>query len=496
MSSEKKEDVLLPSEYYAKVVSDRKPYETRAEKAAIMTIPALMRDKSWSEGSETKDNYGQAFGARCVNNFVAKVGTTLFPPNASAFRLTPDVSLMKQTLGSKGSDSANKDIVAAQNKISDRLEANNTRNTIFGVLEHLSVVSSCVLEKVTDGGYKIHTLRNFVVSLNDRGVEYKICVKELRETLPEGISVKEEKDEYELYTQLEEVEPNKWIMTQEIEGELVGKESTFDDDTRPFSYQGWLWTQGDKYHRPYIDSSIEGFNEYSTWTKVLVKGGLISSKNITFVDERSGRTRLRDVKKAENGAIIQGNMQDVTSYQHGKTYDYQTAVQCKADCKEDLSYAWLLQVVRDSERTTAEEIKTMTAELQNALAGMYSIVSNNLIRRMVLWAMQDLGLKLKAIKVEVVTGLNALGRATEAQKMDELMTRAGQLGFADRFNLGAVATKYASYYNVDTTDILMTDEEYKAMRQQQQQASAMAQGEDELMKSAGQATGQQVAPQQ
>ncbi len=489
---------LLPSEYYKKVKSDRTPYEDRAEKMAKVSIPALMRDKSWTNSSTTPDSYGQAFGARCVNNFVSKIGMTLFPPNASAFRLTPDTDLLASMVGQEGANEYQKDIISAQNKINDRLEASNTRNTIFSVLDHLTVVSSCVLEKVPKKGYKVHTLRNFVVSLDDTGAEYKLCVFEKLSKLPDGVNApkeeKEEGEEYELYTQLEEVD-GKWIMKQEIDGELVGTEKTFTDEKRPFSYQGWLWTQGDKYHRPYMDAFYGGFEEFSTWTKVLTKGGMISSKNITFVDERSGRTRIRDVKRAENGAILQGRADDVTSYQHGKNYDYQVALQAKQEIKEDLSMAFLLNVRRDAERVTAEEIRAMSAELEGALASMYAVVSNKLIRRMVLWAMQDLGIELKTIKVDVVTGLDALGRAVEAQKLDELMTRAGQLEFADRFKKGALAVKYAGFYNIATEDILMSDEEYGKMQQQQQQALAQQQGTEALMSSAGQTAGQQIAPQ-
>jgi len=488
----KTNDKILPSEYYAKAKIDRKPYEDRAEVMAKLSIPALMRDKSWTGTSSTPDSYGQAFGARCVNNFVSKIGMTLFPPNASAFRFTPNTDILKKVVvGGEGNEEYQKTITSSQNKVNDRLEASNTRNTIFTVLDHLTVVSSCILEKVPKRGYKVHTLRNFVVSLDDEGLEYKLCVYEKLEKIPDGIDYSgEEKDEYELYTMIEEIEPDKWVMTQEIDGEIIGKEKTFTDVNRPFSYQGWLWTQGDKYHRPYMDAYLGGFQEYSTWTKVLTKGGMISSKNITFVDERTGRTRLRDVKNAENGAIVQGRGDDVTSFQHGKNYDYQVALQAKAEIKEDLSMAFLLNVRRDAERVTAEEIRAMSAELENALASMYAVVSNKLIKRMVNWAMQDLGLKLKTIQVDVVTGLDALGRAVEAQKLDELMTRAGQLGFADRFKPNTLAIKYAGFYNVPTDDILMSEDEYNQMKQKQAEQQMVQQGGEALAQSAGQTAGQ------
>jgi len=175
--AEKTDKQMLPSEYYAKAKIDRKPYEDRAEVMAKLSIPALMRDKSWTGSSSTPDSYGQAFGARCVNNFVSKIGMTLFPPNASAFRFTPNTDTLKKIVaGGESNEEYQKTITSSQNKVNDRLEASNTRNTIFTVLDHLTVVSSCVLEKVPKRGYKVHTLRNFVVSLDDEGQEYKMFI--------------------------------------------------------------------------------------------------------------------------------------------------------------------------------------------------------------------------------------------------------------------------------------------------------------------------------
>lgn len=236
----------LPSEYYSKEESNRMPYEYRAETLAKFTIPALMRDRSWTASSTTPDDYDQSFGARCVKNLASKVGTSLFPPNSSAFRFTPNAELLSDAQADDKNNELNKAIVTNQNDVTAHLEALNTRNTIYNVLEHLIVVSSVVLEKIPKKGYKVHTLRNFVVSLDDAGNEFKLCVKEVLRKTPDGYVPKEDKDEYELYTMLEfDDDIDKWVMTQEIDGELFGEEKTFTDDNRPFAYQGWMWTQGD-----------------------------------------------------------------------------------------------------------------------------------------------------------------------------------------------------------------------------------------------------------
>jgi len=138
---------LLPSEYYAKGLSDRQNYTDRAERFAKLTIPSVFRDDDHSGTDSTPDNYVQSFGAIAVKNLVSKIGMTLFPPNSSAFRFTPDADGL-ETL-SQGSDEEKQGIALlvsqSQNNVNTRLEALDTRKTIFEVLEQLTVVSSCII---------------------------------------------------------------------------------------------------------------------------------------------------------------------------------------------------------------------------------------------------------------------------------------------------------------------------------------------------------------
>ena len=486
---------LLPSEYYAKGLSDRQNYTDRAERFAKLTIPSVFRDDDHSGTDSTPDNYVQSFGAIAVKNLVSKIGMTLFPPNSSAFRFTPDADGL-ETL-SQGSDEEKQGIALlvsqSQNNVNTRLEALDTRKTIFEVLEQLTVVSSCIIEKRKDKGYKIHNLRNIVVTLDDEGEAYKMCIRETLTRLPDGIEAPDqEKEEYELFTMLENTEGDTWVMTQDIDGEAVGEIKTYTDDTKPFEYIGWLWSQGDSYYRPYVEDFEGDLTSIDALSRVLTKGALISSKNLTFVDERGGRTRIRDVIKAQNGAILQGRAEDVTSYQHGKSYDYNVALQTLDGLKRQVSQAFLLTegLRRDAERVTQEEIRMLSREVETALASVYAVISNKLIKRMVLWAMADLGIKFNAISLDIVTGLDALGRAVEAQKLDEYLTRATQLGFISRVKQDTLAVRYASFYNIDTEGLLMTEVEFAEKQQKEQEALAAQQGQEALAQSAGQAGGQ------
>jgi len=483
----------LPSEYYHSGSSDRQAYIDRAERYANLTIPSVFRDSSWSSSSTKADTYVQSFGAIAVKNLVSKIGMTLFPPNASSFRFTPDADGLKAL--TEGDPAMVKDIQLnisqSQNNINRHLEALNTRKTIFEVLEQLAIVSSCIIEKKDKGGYKLHNLRNFVVTLDDEGNAFKMCIEESLNKLPSNIEEpKESKEKYELYTMLEK-EGSTWTMTQELEGEIVNTR-TYSEEKMPFEYVGWLWSQGDAYYRPYVEDFEGNLQSIDALQRVLTKGSLIASKNITFVDERGGRTRLRDVIKAGNGAVLQGNAADVTSYQHGKNYDYQVAISTLDQLKRELSQAFLLTegLRRDAERVTQAEIRMLSQEIETALASVYSVISNKLIKRMVLWAMGDLGIKFEAITLDIVTGLDALGRSVEAGKLDEYVSRAASIGFMDYLKQDELAARYATLYNIDSDQLLKTSQQVQQERQQAQQAAAQQAGQQAMSESAGGAAGQ------
>lgn len=483
-----------PKEFYEAGKTDRKLYEDRAETYANLTIPSVFRDSSWTSSDTKEDNYCQSFGAMCVKSLVSKIGMSIFPPNASSFKLqSPQQAVDDLSQGdSNVENDIQKDISEGQNKINKHLEGMNIRRTVFRVLEHLTVVSSCVVERVPNKAFKIHSLRNIVVELDDMGEEVAICVYEKLRTLPDGIDIPEEKkktngEKYDLYTLLYKDENDSWIMKQSIDDEPVGEEKKFTEKSRPFVYLGWLWNSGDAYYRPYVEDYEGDLSSVDTLTKVLTKGALVSSKSITFVDERGGRTRIRDVKKAANGAILQGNAGDVTSYQHGKNFDFQSPERMLDRLEGRLSYAFLLQqgLRRDAERVTAEEIRMISAELENALASVYAVISNKIIKRFVEWAMEDLKLKFNALEVKIVTGLDALGRAVESQKLDAYIQRGIQFGYVDRIKKGTLATRYADYDNIDTENLLMSDKEYQAEIQKQQQMLALQQGTQAFAGQAG-----------
>jgi len=156
---------------------------------------------------------------------------------------------------------------------------------------------------------------------------------------------------------------------------------------------------------------------------------------------------------------------------------------------------------RDAERVTAAEVQFMAQELETStLAGIYSKLAVDWSKWIVEHIMGELGVKFEAISVDILTGLDALGRSQESQKLDGYIQRMQALEMMDRLNEAEIATRYAEYDGIDTNALLKTDQEVEAGRKARAAAQAAQMGDEaaatEGGKAAGQAAVAEEAPQQ
>lgn len=491
---------LNPKEFYNKFSTARSSYETRAERISKMTLPYLF-NTTFSESTGYADAISQSYCGRLLNTLKAKMGMSLLPPSTSSFRLEPNKEALIQI--SQGNPDFMAEVYAkissVTNQITKEIEAQQIRDTLFDLLLQLIAVGSVVMEKIENDGIMIHTLKNFAVDLDARGEARALCVVEKKKDLPEGIVPPEEKDEYNLYTLVQRnAEDGKWYVTQSIEDVIVGKELSYKDVDVPFQYVGWNWTTGDKYHRPYAEDYIDDMEQYNTLSNLLTKGSVIASKSIIFVDERGNRTRLADVANSANGDVINGRADDVTAFQLGKNFDFQVPMERLQDLQKNLASAFLMNesVTRDAERVTAQEIRFMAQELESSsLSGVYSKLSKKVSKRIVQWIMKELKINFKEVSINIITGLDALGRSQEAQKLDGLVQRMAAMNLAHYLNEGELIQRYAAFEGIDVTGLIKTPQEVQAQQQAQQEAMIAQQGNEALASETGKAAAQHLAPQ-
>ena len=142
------------------------------------------------------------------------------------------------------------------------------------------------------------------------------------------------------------------------------------------------------------------------------------------------------------------------------------------------------QVQRQAERVTAEEIRFMANELEDALGGTYAMLSQEfqlpyVNRKMaVMTKSKELPALPKTVKPQIVTGLEALGRGNDRNKLMNFLTTLGtQLGpeiIQQYVNLDDAISRLATADGIDTKGLIKTKEDIQAEQEQQQMAQQQA----------------------
>jgi len=487
----------VPSEFFNSNLSDRKPYEDRAQKISEISLPYVFRAEGSDGGSDLFKSVSQSFNGRQVNNLKSKMGMALLPPATSSFRLKPDALAMVQLFqgNEKAIERIRQQLSLNTDAISSEIENQQIRSSLFDMLLQQIVVGSVIVEKNERKGITIFPLRSFVVKLDSQGEPYAMCIVEKLQMLPDGITAKEEKEEYDLYTLLAlDKDTNKWIMKQDIDGEAVGQEKSYKDyDALPFRYFGWNWVQGDAYHRPFAEDYYSDMEQIDKLGKLNTEGSVIAAKTVILVNQRGGRTRKADLTNAANGAVIDGAADDITAFQLGKNFDFQVSNEREASIKRELQANFLDtgSVQRDAERVTAEEIRVMAQQLEaSTLAGVYSKMALKWSKWIVTKVMAELKITFDAVDVDVLTGLDALGRSQEAQKQDNFMTRVSGLQLNHWIKENEVLQRYASFDGINTVGLIKTSEEVATEQKAEQERMAQQTLVEEGAKSLGQQAGQ------
>ena len=240
--------------------------------------------------------------------------------------------------------------------------------------------------------------------------------------------------------------------------------------------------ENEDYGRGFVEEYYGDLKSLEGLTQAIVEGSAAAAK-VLFLVNPNGTTRPRVLANAPNGAIVQGNADDVTCLQMEKFADFRVAQETIEQIKERLGFAFLMNtsIQRQGERVTAEEIRFMAQELEDVLGGVYSILSQEFQMPLVNRLMDRMSkagrlpkLPKKIIKTTIVTGL---GRGHDLNKLDSFIQGAAQLlgdQFSTYVNMSDYLKRRATSLGIDVEGLIKTEEEMALEKQQAAQA-AMAQ---------------------
>ena len=209
-------------------------------------------------------------------------------------------------------------------------------------------------------------------------------------------------------------------------------------------------------------------------------------------------TKKRELSIASNGDIITGSRDDVSTLQVEKQYDLRVVAEAINKFEERLSYAFLLNsaVQRNAERVTAEEIRYMANELETALGGVYSLLSQEFQLPLVKILMQRMSSKgdipklpKGAVRPTIITGVEALGRGNDLQKLKEFTAEIGQIAqmnpeVVKMLNLTDLIKRIATGHGIDTEGLIKSQEQLAAEQQALQQQMQQQQLNDTMQQAA------------
>lgn len=477
----------------------RQMYLMRGWDCSELTLPYLLPRNTVTAASELPVPW-QSTGARCVNNLASKLLIALFPPNTPFFRLMVDtmaVDKAQAQLGDQQTTSLMSGIQSALKKYEDAvmtdIEMSGDRVVLFEALKHIIVTGNALLW-VRKGGMRVYHMNYYVCRRDPHGNVLEIVTKEMVDPTCVPEEVRETVNRHQadpsgktldLYTWIKRTDTN-WQVFQEVKGfRIPGTEATYPLDKCPWIALRFNRIDGEDYGRGYVEQCLGDLRSFDALTRAMIEGTAAAAK-VLFLVKPNTSTQAKVLAESPNGAIRNGNAEDVTVLQLEKQADFAIAQQVGQNLKASLEYMFLMNSVvqRDAERVTATEVQYVAQELEQTLGGFYSQMSVELQLPYVtlkIAALQKSG-KIPAlpkgiVKPTIVTGMEAIGRGNDRDKLLQfLQDLAGTLGpqiMAQRINVSELISRMATADGIDTDGLVIPDEVVQAQMQAQAQAQAL-----------------------
>ena len=479
---------------YEQYATERSTYLREGQESSKYTLPYLIPETAVSSGRRTriKTPY-QGIGAAGTNSLASKLLTGLFPTNIPFFKLVLDqIKISQQEGGMEAVTEIDKALRKVENALMRDIEVSNDRVAMFEALKHL-VVGGNVLLYLTEEGLQVYPLEKYVCKRDPNGNTLEIIIKETinAKALPESfLKNLQQKAEYtedtmeedlDIYTHVKR-DGDYFNYHQECKNEIIpNTEGRAKKDISPFINLRFTRISGEHYGRGYVEEYRGDLISLEGLMKAIIENAAASARTVFLVNP-NGTTRASTLSKAPNGAIREGNAQDVSVLQVGKGADLQISFQAIQRIEQRLQYAFMMAkaVQRDAERVTSTELKILTQELESTLGGIYSILSSELQlpylkRRMHLLVKSGKVPKLPEdiIGISIITGLQGLGRGQDKEKLLEFITVIAQALGADVMrqyvNIDEAIKRLATSIGIETETLVKSGEQIAAEQQQAQQ---------------------------
>ena len=480
-------------ERYETLRQHREHFLDRGQECSELTIPSLLPPDGFHSSTDLYNPF-QSVGARGVNNLASKLLLLLLPPNSPFFRLSVSGNAKRDLDQQKEIKSeVEKSLATIEREVSSKIEQLALRVSVFEALKHLIVAGNVLTYLPKKGTMRVFPLTNFVCKRDASGNIVEIVIEEtIHPTYLDGDTLErisqfedyKPDEECELYTHIYKLNDKEFYTCQEVKGvKIESSQGTYPIDSLPYQALRMVRVDNEDYGRGYVEEFLGDLKSLEGLSQSLVESAAASSK-VVFMVRPNSVTRKKDLANTRNGDIITGSGDDVAVLQAQKQYDLQVVERSIAKLEERLSYAFLLNtaIQRDAERVTAQEIRYMAQQLETAMGGIYSLLSQEFQLPLVTILMKRMSqaneipsLPKNSVKPTIITGVEALGRGNDLQKLREFVAEIANLAqvnpaVVQSLNAQDLIKRIATGLGIDTEGLVKSDEELAQEQSAQEDA--------------------------
>ena len=497
-------------ERYNKLTDGRRQFLDSAVRCSQLTLPYLIDDDlSTKQSHKTLKTPWQSIGSKAVVTLAAKLMLALLPPQTTFFKLQVRDDKLGEEIPPEIRSELDLSFSKMERLVMEYIAASSDRVVIHQALKHLIVGGNSLIFMGKDG-LKNFPLNRYVVNRDGNGNILEIVTKELinRSVLGLELPDKEpnsvvdetkssDRDDVEVYTYVRlDNKSGRWIWHQEAFDKILpDSRSTAPKKASPWLPLRFNTVDGEDYGRGRVEEFIGDLKSLEALSQALVEGAAAASK-VIFLVSPSSTTKPKTIADAGNGAIVQGRPEDVAVIQVGKTADFSTAAQMVQGLERRIAEAFMQLNVRQSERTTAEEVRLTQLELEQQLGGLFSLLTVEFLvpylnrTLLVLQRSKELpNIPKDLVRPQIVAGVNALGRGQDRESLTAFVTTIAQtLGpeaLLQYIDPSEAIKRLAAAQGIDILNLVKTEQQLQEEQEQQFQA----QQQQALLEQAGQLAG-------
>lgn len=488
---------------------------------AELTIPSVFPPDNYKTGDPLPGN-NQSMGGYAVSTLASELMFMAFPPGQPIARFTPNETKLQAEIDLDPELYSRVQLGLSRLEVLHReaLALTSIASTYNHYLCALIVVGNALWKHVKRDSPTFHLPDKYVVLRANDGTPILSILKcptalatlpkdvqdqiyENDETLRES-EVPEFLRSADIYSvcklKVADNGERTWCYWEEHKGQRIeGSEVETDWDDCP-QWPGWMvpvygqnWGQsyceryrGDLFLLETHGSALNDLTALAAWALIFAKPG--------------ARTSLKQLQKAKNLDMLSGSAEDVTVFRSEKGADGNFVLASFDRAARRVGAAFLVQsaVMRDGERVTKEEVQRVGRQLDRAMGGLYTEVSQSSQRRIITRAIrlneEELDylppLPSDKVTVNVITGVDAMGQSNDADKLMQFGTSLGQIfgpaAVAEGLTFSDFSNRLAAALGIKPDGLVRKKEEVADERQRNQQQMMSA---DLMSKAAGPAAG-------